>query len=118
MIINTQKVKQYDYQVDYDKPIYSLFIKPYSFMACLDKPYVNRHNQLTYSVKAISFIKPIQHEMKHLYLASLEKDSMVLRYLFVFKDSRAFDTDFAGNICINDERGNYFVCLNVIQFAD
>lgn len=118
MIINTQKVKQYDYQVDYDKPIYSLFIKPYSFMACLDKPYVNRHNQLTYSVKAISFIKPIQHEMKHLYLASLEKDSMVLRYLFVFKGSRAFDTDFGGNICINDERGNYFVCLNVIQFAD
>lgn len=51
----TQHPKTYDYQVDYDKPIYTLFLKPYSFIVCLDSPYYNRHNQLSYPLKAISF---------------------------------------------------------------
>ena len=117
MIINTQQVKQYDYQVDYDKPIYTLFLKPYSFMVCLDKPYYNRHKQLSYPVKAISFYKPIKSDLKSLYISSMENNT-VLRYLFVFKELKPFSPNFKGNLSIDNERGDYFVFLNVLQFID
>lgn len=118
MIINTQQPKIYDYQVDYDIPIYTLFLKPYSFMVCLNKPYYNRHKHLSYPVKAISFNKPLMHNIKYLYIASLEKNNnMVLRYLFVFKGLKPFPSDYAHNLSI-EERGDYFVFLNVIQFID
>lgn len=80
----------YEYKVDYDISIYTLFLNAYFFMVCLDKPYYNRHNQLSYPVKAISFNTPLKYDFKCLIVATREKKDMIIRFLFVFKGFRCF----------------------------
>ena len=115
MIIDTHKLKQNKYEVDNDKANYILFLKEYSFIVCLHKPYINRHKQLSYPVKTILFNRSLEYNMDSLIKLSSEK-GMRLKFLFVFKDLKAFPPDFKLNLINLGE--NYFIHMNIVQFVN
>ena len=107
MVINTQTQNTYAFPVD--SSIYRLFLKPSSFMVCLSKPFYNRHKQLSYPVKAISFNRPLSMDLNCLCLDAHNRN-IVLKFLFVFQKMKPFDLNFELNLVSN--LGHQFIFCN------
>jgi hypothetical protein len=109
---NTQIEKEHNNKIDLDDPIYTfIFEKKNSFIVCFNKSYYNRHNQISFPVKAISFNKTLQYNLNSLIKQSL-KQNMPLKFIFVFNGFKPFPHDFGYNMYYRD---GYFIFMNVMH---